>query len=859
MPRENLQSLFAEFSRYASDTAITQSHGYRRESWTYAKLERQSIRFAILLKQKQITTGDRVLLWAPNSAEWLAAFWAILLRGAVAVPLDETATPDFAAKVATQAAVKLIIESSNHPNLDARIPTIDMSALSDTSRRNHALPPYAYLSDEPITRGHLAQILFTSGTTSEPKGVLLTHGNFLANLEPLEKGIAPYRKYERWLHPLRFVTLVPLSHVFGQFMTLLVPPLLGATVIFEPSSSPRDILHTIKKERATALVAVPRILDLLCSHLEQNAPADFSGIFASAAKKKFLHRAWLFRKIHNKFGWKFWAFISGGAALPAGTEDFFKRLGYAVVQGYGMTETASLISLNHPFRATQGSIGKILPGRQFQLAADGEILVRGENVSAGYWQSPATLNGAPSNSSGIPADEPGGWLRTGDLGELDPAGNLRFRGRKKNVIVSGSGRNIYPEDLEAALHRQPQIRDAAVFPLTRNDLDASEPAAALLLNPASSDPHEIAAQAIRAANATLADYQQIRIWFIWPDPDFPRTATGKPRQSQIAERAAQILSARSAPLSLVSSATSPALTQLLNRFTTTPNASLEENLNLSSLDRVELLSTLESTFHVELNDDALSRIKTISDIQKLITAPAGPRREYSYPRWAQSKAIRALRLLIYYALVWPATKILGHPEIIGRENLSNLKSPALIISNHITRRADMGLILYALPKNFRDNLATAMAGETLQQMRTPPPEWFPPKRWLYQINYWLVTALFNVFPLPQFSGFRDSFRFAGESADRGYSLLVFPEGEVNNTPDGRMARFQPGIGLLAQNLHLPVIPVRLDGVARMKQGRRRLARRGELTVTIGTPVTFRDEISPEEVARQLEAIVRSLD
>jgi long-chain acyl-CoA synthetase len=310
--------------------------------------------------------------------------------------------------------------------------------------------------------------------------------------------------------------------------------------------------------------------------------------------------------------------------------------------------------------------------------------------------------------------------------------------------------------------------------------------------------------------------------------------------------------------SLNSSTANPAVTQLLSRFATTPNANLEENLNLSSLDRVELLSALESTFHVELDDSALSRIKTITDIQKLISEPTAPRTEYSYPRWAQTKAVRALRLLIYYALVWPATKTLGRPKIIGAENLKNLKSPALIISNHITRRADIGLILYALPKKFRHNLATAMAGETLQQMRTPPPQWFPPKRWLYQINYWLVTALFNVFPLPQFSGVRDSFKFAGESADRRYSLLVFPEGEVNNTPDGRMAKFQPGIGLLARNLHLPIIPMRLDGVAQMKQAHRRLARPGELTVTIGTPLTFPHETSPEEITRQLEAIVRSL-
>ncbi len=230
------------FARHAKDVAIIQSRGYRHESWTYAKLQRQSANFAITLKQKQITTGDRVMIWAPNSAEWLTAFWGVILRGAVAVPMDDIATPEFAARVAKQAGVKLIIKSAAHPTFDASIPTIDVSDLSSTftstSATNESLPPLETLADEPITRAHLAQILFTSGTTAEPRGVLLTHGNFLANLDPLEKGIDPYRKYERWFHPLRFVTLVPLSHVFGQFMTLLVPPLLGATVIFESSNNP---------------------------------------------------------------------------------------------------------------------------------------------------------------------------------------------------------------------------------------------------------------------------------------------------------------------------------------------------------------------------------------------------------------------------------------------------------------------------------------------------------------------------------------------------------------------------------------------------------------------------------------------
>jgi long-chain acyl-CoA synthetase len=285
---------------------------------------------------------------------------------------------------------------------------------------------------------------------------------------------------------------------------------------------------------------------------------------------------------------------------------------------------------------------------------------------------------------------------------------------------------------------------------------------------------------------------------------------------------------------------------------------LEDELKLSSLDRVELMSALEERYQVELSETSFAEAKTVADVQRLLQQPAAHRTEYAYPRWAQRAPARWLRLAVYYALVWPATQILGHPKIVGRENLRGVRGPVLIASNHITRRADIGLILAALPSRFRHRLATAMGGESLQRMRRPPREWFFAKRWAYYLGYWLATALFNVFPLPQHSGFRESFRFAGESADRGYNLLVFPEGEVNNSEDGRMAAFQSGIGLLAENLRLPIIPMRLDGVWQMKRERRRLAHFGEITVHIGAPIVFPPDTPPEGIARRLESIILAL-
>jgi long-chain acyl-CoA synthetase len=879
MSRPNLLSLFDDFRRYGRDVAAIQRRGYRRESWTYANLAKLALRLAHDLKERGIRTGDRVLLWGPNCAEWTAAFWGCLLRGAIVVPVDDGATSDFAARVARETSARLVIPSAGKPTLDAAIPTLNLEDLPDSSREayltvtvhdpHQVLPPiYQSLSDE-ITRNHVAQILFTSGTTAEPRGVVLTHGNFLANLEPLERGIEPYRKYELWLHPLRFVTLVPLSHVFGQFMALFVPPLLGAAVVFAQSPNASEVIRTVKRERATALITVPHMLDLLRNGILRDLAARgeaewFARTFAAANGQRFLRRAWMFRRIHRRFGWKFWAFISGGAALSAETEEFFKRLGYAVVQGYGMTETASLISLNHPFRAAQGSIGKVLPGREFRLDEDGEILVRGENVASGYWQK-----GALQDSSA--AEGNGGWLRTGDLGELDAEGNLRFRGRKKSVIVTPAGLNVYPEDLETALRKQPTVRDAVVIPLDRNG--NAEPFAALLLR----DGGEAAARlAIEAANNSLAEYQHIRRWLIWPEPDFPRTPTGKPKLAVIAAVATKRSGAsrNDKPASVPVDDRLPRTTRDGGRLSSksTDNVSdivaslarhdgsqsLEHHLNLSSLDRVELMSALEQHYQTELNETAFANAKTISDVQHLLQDPAIRRTEYAYPRWAQREPVRWLRLAVYYALVWPATQILAHPRIVGRDHLKDVRGRLLVICNHVTRRADIGLVLAALPPRFRNRLATAIGGETLHSMRRPPQEWLFAKRWAYQLGYWLVVALFNVFPLPRFSGFRESFRYAGESVDRGYSVLVFPEGESTKSETGEMQHFHSGIGLLAQNLRIPIVPIRMDGVWQMRREGRRLARLGEITIRIGPPIIFPTGARPDTITKKLEKAVAAL-
>jgi long-chain acyl-CoA synthetase len=862
MPRSNLLSVFHQFTKIGGDIAVAETRGYRRQTFTYTALAATALSWSHALASRGVGRGDRILLWGPNSFAWVSCFWAILLRGAVVVPMDAGASPGFLERVIRESQVKLILRDVAQTEL-ADVPGSLVYDDLGPVAASPVVPAGAVIDPgNQSARGDLAEILFTSGTTSEPRGVVLTHGNFLANLEPLEQGIDEYRSRERWFHPLCFVSVVPLSHVFGQFLGLFLPPLLGAAVVFENSALPAEILRSVKRERATVLVAVPRMLDAVRGALEREIDSQgwrnwFDRAYWDAKDERFWYRPWRFRRLHSLLGWKFWAFVCGGAALSSDTEEFFKRIGYAVVQGYGMTETASLISLNHPFHATEGSIGKTLPGREFRLAEDGEILVRGENVSAGYWEKGALRPASLQDD---------GWLHTGDLGALDAEGNLHFRGRKKNVIVTPAGLNVFPEDLEAALRKQPAIRDAVVVPL---DIRGNaEPAAALLLNfpvnpsgvfeaknPSSLSTDQLASAAIDAANATLADYQRIRRWLLWPEPDFPRTPTGKPRLAAIASRAAELLGAAKSPISPNLPAVAGEAGDLLSSFSGSLPSSLKD---LSSLDRVELLSALEHRYNVELNETQFSSAQSVADIQQLLSQPSAHRSDFAYPRWTQRAPTRLVRLLIYYAIIWPVTLFLAHPRLRGRENLASFKGPALFVCNHTTRRADIGLILYALPARFGNCLATAMGGENLRTFRHPPLEWFFAKRWLWQLGYFLLVALFNVFPLPQLSGFRESFRFAGESADRGYNLLVFPEGIINDRDSPDMIPFQPGVGLLTQNLNIPIVPLRIDGLWRMKREHRRLAHFGELTVHIGAPVTFPPGTPAADIASRLESLVESL-
>jgi long-chain acyl-CoA synthetase len=897
--RDHLATLLEDFRRYDRQIAVVRHQGIRRRATSYGEIARLAGRFAALLMQRGIVSGDRVLLWGENGAEWIAALYGCLLRGVLAVPLDAYGSAEFAARVAADVQPKLAVgDALLIHQMPAQWPKLGFPRLTFDDW------PGELPSDEAgpvagLSRQTPLEILFTSGTTGEPKGVVLTHGNILASVEPIEQGAQPYMRWERLLvHPLRIFDTLPLSHVFGQTMGLWVPPIFTAQVHFESRLVASRLIETIQRERISVLAAVPRVMELLKTHLEAAHP-DLAGRVAVSQGIGPWMRWWRFRDVHREFGLKFWALVSGGGALQGSLEQFWNALGLVVIQGYGMTETSALITLNHPFHVARGTIGKPLPGRDVKLGPDGEVLVRGAMISGGTWSGGALE---------ARRDE---WLATGDLAETQPSGELRFVGRKSEVIVTAAGVNLHPEDLEAAVEQEPEVAACAVVAMETPN--GTEPCAVLAMR-GSGDK---AAEVIERANRKLAEFQRLRRWVLWPEPDLPRTSTGKVKRKAVAEWLKEIQAAAAVPKAAgahVFGATSDWLLALIAQITGEPPVGvgdelrLTEDMHLDSLGRVQLAAALEERLGIAPQSGLLERAETLGELRALVSGeaegthaasrcyPKGPkarRRRIEgsaaslsgeqmegykskaafapsvpdadaapdkciYPRWPWLRPFQWLRAAFIEAVERPLVWLLAHPRVVAPV-VPPSDQPMLIIANHVTA-FDGPLVQCALPGQMRRRIAVAMAGDMLEEYRHfRNPERAPGKWGFYPLGpliYLLLTALFNVFPLPRQRNFQRSFTHAGAAMDRGYHVMVFPEG--TRSAEGKLARFRGGIGLLAKQSGAMVLPVAVRGLGELKAAGRGWFRSGKIEVHVGRALRFAPEETEAAIAERLHAEVERL-
>ena len=834
MQRDTLIDFFRDLSTLRGDFLVYDD-GYRRRTYTYAEVARAARTFAVRLAAAGLSTGDKVVFWGENRPEWVACYWGCLLGGVIVVPIDYRASIEFAARVRTLVDARLVLIGD-----EARFPAAD---------EDHA-PPFAsadiwrfrdldWHSDGPmpladISRDDVTQIIFTSGATADPKGVVIRHRNVLANIVPVEHEIAKYRGYARPFLPLRFLNLLPLSHMFGQSMATSVPPMLRGTVIFTKSFNPHDIIRLIKTRRISVLACVPKMLDVLRDHVTRAVPESAE----PPAGLSIPGRWWRHRRVHSALGPKFWAFVVGAAPLAPDLEEFWRRMGFAVIQGYGLTETAPIVTLNHPFKTSQGSVGTPIAGVEIRIANDGEILVRGENVTSGYFDGAGAVDS-------VSDDE--GWLHTGDIGERDDQGRLFIKGRKKEMIVTPEGLNVFPEDVERVLDAISGVRESAVVGLARGHQERVH--AVLVVEPGTNLD-----AVIREANASLQDHQRIRDATTWTGQELPRTEGTR----KLKRRAVRDWLESGTPPQAETEA--GGLEALLARFSGGRDVSGATTLNelgLSSLERVELMVALEDTFKTRIDETRFAEAGSVADLERLISAaPTSDETDepVDFPSWNRTWPVSLVRRLSLATWILPLARVFADLQVDGLEHVNHLTGPVVLASNHQSHM-DVPVILAALPGRLRARIAPAMAKEFFKAHFFPAEHTW--RQWFTNsVNYYLAAFYFNAFPLPQReAGARQTLRYIGELTGDGWSVLIFPEG-VRST-SGNIKPFRAGIGMIASRLEIPVIPVRLDGSDHILPTNSRQIRRGRVRVTFGRPLQLTGD-DYAAGASEVEHRVRSL-
>lgn len=885
MRRETLLDFFHDLTRSPGDFLV-HDDGFRTRRWTYAEVGAAARRFAARLQAAGLGREDKVIFWGENRPEWIIAFWGALLRGVIVVPIDFRASADFLERVRQVVHARIVIAGD-----DVVVPPVEgveVWRFADIGQGDASLsttnPPAA--DERPPSKDDVVEIIFTSGATAEPKGVLITHRNILANIVPIEREVLKYRRYARPFSPIRFLNLLPLSHMFGQAMATFVPPMLSAEVIFMRSYNPQEIVRQIRTQRVSVLVSVPKLLDVLRDHISRKLP-DAAEPYAG--RMKWYVRWWRYRAVHREFGWKFWSAIVGAAPLDPALEEYWSRLGFLVIQGYGLTETAPIVTLNHPFSTQKGSVGKPIAGVEVQIAPDGEILVRGENVTRGYF-------GAPKETADAFDD---GWLHTGDIGGVDAQGRVFIRGRKKEMIVTPEGLNVFPEDVERALVAVSGVRDAAVV---GREWQGEERVHAVLVMDEGGDAEGV----VRAANVTLADHQKIRSVSVWPSSELPRTeGTRKLKRREVKAW----VDAGGAPEAISKKASrDEPVTAIVSRFAksrvVTEQTTIDE-LGLSSLERVELLMALEDRFQTTVDETAYAGAKTVGDLEAIVREASGAGGErttaavaggeageaagaraasgsaagggvarvgvvsgagaaggaaservepVNFPTWNRTWPARVLRRVSLPTWILPLGRLFAWVQVEGLEHLQGVKGPVVFASNHQSH-LDAPMILWSLPARWRYRTAIAMAKEFFKPHFFP--EMYGRKAWFTSsLNYYLSTLFFNAFPLPQReAGTRQTLRYIGALLGEGYSLLIFPEGK--RTDAGEINDFRGGIGMIGARLGVPVVPVRLVGLEQVLHHSWKMAKPGPAKVIFGAPLTLEGD-DYAALAERVERAVRAL-
>jgi long-chain acyl-CoA synthetase len=813
--------------KFSNKPALTMKMGFRSITLTYAEVYELSKKVAIFLEKNGIGKGDRVLICAPNSPYWICVFWGTLLRGAIIVPLNIQTTKKVIDKIAEQTESKIIFKHLFFKHeLSQNIKQIDIEYIQDL------ICGFDIKDFNPvkIQEDDLFQIMYTSGTTGDPKGVMLSHKNVYSNVETVSEIIVVDLQKDRML------SILPLSHIFEQTGGFLIPFSRGVHIIY--SHSYAAIRQLLKKYQITKLIGVPEFLQILMSRIESEAETKgrkkiLETLFKISNKinNKFVSRI-LFYPILKNLG-RLNAVASGGAPLDPELEKKWELMSVDVLQGYGLTETSPVVTTNNFHDKRLGSVGKVIPNVQVKIETDGEILIKGPNVFVGYYKNEQKTKESFTDD---------GWFKTGDIGQFDKDGFLFIKGRKKYLIKGPGGQNVYPEDIELELNKVPGVLDSCVLGLEQPNGSVEIHAAILLDSKGKFDPEEI----IHNANEHLSSYQHISAYTIWPDLDFPRTVTRKIKKEEVRKF---IEDKRKEKTQSFSESKKSRLIQILSQVTGIDSAKISEStkivseLNLDSLMRVELVSWIEEDMAIVIEETDITPKTTVKDLEEILKIKKPVAEQAKLKKWPRSKWILPIRFIlqqIVFALYRPFMKF----KIEGLENLKYPSYPVIFMPNHISY-IDSLAIARALPWKISKKTSFAAARDVVYNE--------------YKAFSVIIDAAFNTFPISrrEQENVKTGIDFIGQMLDQGFSVVVFPEGQMSK--NNQMIPLKKGAGLIAVEMNVCIVPVKIIGTSRVVPYAKILPRaRSEVIVRFGKPMKFKRSDSHTLALEQIEKTLNNL-
>jgi long-chain acyl-CoA synthetase len=822
MSATTFREYVANLEQLGDRRALTSRSFLKIDRLSYRELTARAHQVAHYLSGEGIGRGDRVMVVATNSPQWVELLLGSLLLGAIVVPADVVSTPEALVRYIEETDPSLVfLGADRSENLDRpwrRLEDLDKLIVSFSAEA----PDVELDSESP------ALIVFTSGTTASQKGVVLRAKNVLANIDGV---LARIDVDPDW----RFLSVLPLSHPYELTTTLAVLS-FGSSVYYVASVTPHAIAEALVDFQITTIIAIPQLLTLMLENVERTAEDEGRARMLAVGLELAPHlpmalRRVLFYSVHRRLGGHLNLVITGGAQIPLDVATTWEKIGIRMVQGYGLTETSPILTGNSLEDRRLDSPGRAFDNVELRIADDGEIQARGPSVFREYWHNPEGTKEAFTED---------GWFRTGDVGRLDD-GYLKIEGRIKFAVVRSSGMKVFPEDIEAVAHGDARLGELCAVGV-RGERDESVVAVVI-----SSEPDDVVERAISELNSKLASFQHVDSWRRWPEADFPRTRLLKVDRRKVQDWANE--KEGTTETRQEATATGESQDPIVRAIRLTlddPSVAVNDDdrlddLGLDSLLRLALASVLEERLGVSVPDEKMTPVMTVSDLRALVEegSPAGS--QPPPPIWPYRREARVVGNALRDHVIARVVERWVTLDVEGADVLRSLPGPSLFIFNH-SDDFDGPVIYQSLPPEIRNHLAVAVGTDMLHDHR---------------LLAFIVRLCFAGFAFARSEPYMPSLEYVGQMIDRGWHVLIAPEGRLS--ANGELQEFKSGIGLLAVNLGVPVVPMKTIGLSgTVPLHAKWPKKRSRVTVRIGEPVHFDSTVDYEEATARLHDLIANL-